>query len=290
MTTKALLLLLLSLALTSLAACQSTPSVSVGAPAQQTTTIQSFSDPRVGELTQELPVETTLFVFDIDNTLLESRAGQFLGSDQWYKWQKTLDDDSPGKVDCVLQLQGAAYYMAHLIATEEGASAAYVNSLQQSGYDVLALTARSPQFRSSTERELVANGFDFTRNVPAGHKGFPGTYTPNRTDLIMKPRAASYQQGVAMLAGQHKGAALTDLLGRIGASDKYQNIVFFDDDMKNTSAMNESLSRSGVMAVVFLYKAVDISLGQYDLEKTDASQAAMLAAFSIFGRRGGCDM
>lgn len=290
MTARSLHLSTLGIALASLSACQSTPSVPAREPTHQTITIQTYSDPRVGELTRKLAAETTLFVFDIDNTLLESPAGQFLGSDQWYRWQKTLEDDSPQKVECVLQLQGAAYYMAHLVATEEGASATYVNSLQQSGYDVMALTARSPQFRPSTMRELMANGFDFSKSLPAGHRGFPGTYKPKQTDLITSPREASYQQGVAMLAGQHKGAALADLLSRIGASDKYQDIVFFDDDDKNTQAMTESLTKSGSSAVVFLYRAVDTRLDQYSFQETGDGQAAMLKAFGMFQRRSGCDI
>ena len=290
MTIKARLVLFLSVVLTFLSACQSIPNVSAGSPAQQRLTIQTYSDPRVGELTRDLPAETTLFVFDIDNTLLESPAGQFFGSDQWYKWQKTLEVGSPRKVDCVLQLQGAAYYMAHLNATEEGASATYVSSLQQIGFDVLALTARSPQFRASTQRELAANRFDFTESPPAGHTGFPGTYTPDRSDLIEKPRAASYQQGVAMLAGQHKGAALLDLLGRLGTSKKYQHIVFFDDDEKNTDAMSEAITRFGLSGTIFLYKAVGIELDQYDLDKTNDDQAAMLKTFRAFNRRTGCDI
>ena len=290
MTPKARLALVLSVALAFFSACQSTPIVSTGASAQQPIEIQSYSDPRVGELTRDLPAETTLFVFDIDNTLLESPAHQFLGSDQWYKWQKTLGDDSSRKVDCILQLQGAAYYMAHLQATEEGASTIYVNSLQRSGFDVLALTARSPQFRPSTERELEANGFDFADSPPAGHPGFPGTYTPDRTDLIEKPRAASYQLGIAMLAGQHKGAALTDLLGRLGANKKYRHIVFFDDDEKNANAMGETFMAREFSGTIFLYKAVDTELDQYDLDRTNEDQAVILRAFRAFNRRAGCDI
>lgn len=281
---------MLCLVLVSFSACQSTPTTPTGPPAQELITIQSYLDPQVRALTRELPPDATLFVFDIDNTLLESPPGQFVGSDQWYKWQTNLDKESPRKVDCVLQFQGAAYYMAHLNATEDGASTKYVNSVQQGGFDVLALTARSPQFRASTERELEANGFDFAKSLPAGHSGFPGTYTPDATDLIEKPRAASYQQGIAMLAGQHKGAALTDLLSRLGAGGKYHYIVFFDDDEKNTNAMYESLARSGVSGTIFLYKAVDIGVDQYDLSVTEANQAAVLTAFGVFSRRTDCDI
>jgi len=290
MTNKPRLAFLLGIVLMCFSACESTPSSSSGVPAQQVLTIKSFSDPRVGDLTSALPIETTLFVFDIDNTLLESPSGQFLGSDQWYKWQKTLDDDSPRKVKCVLQLQGAAYYMAHLLATEGGKSATYVASLQDQGYDVMALTARSPQFRPSTERELAANGFDFTKSLPAEHDGISGTYTPDRTEIIEKPRDASYQKGVAMLAGQHKGAALQDLLGRLGAANTYEHIVFFDDDQKNTDAMTEVFASRGLSGTVFLYEAVDTELDQYDLDKTVENQAAMLEAFRVFDRRTGCDI
>lgn len=273
-----------------LGACQTSSYNIESNPSQTTRTIESFSDPTVSRLSEQLTVENTLFVFDIDNTLLQSPDGQFLGSDQWYKWQRSLTENSSRKVDCVLQLQGAAYYMAHLEPTESGLSADYVASLQSRGFDVIALTARSPQFRSATHRELASNGFDFERMSPNRHPGFPGTYKPRRSELIAKPRAASYQDGVAMLAGQHKGAALIDLLERVGAHEKYTNIVFFDDDVKNTNAMREAYSGVKFTVEIFLYKAVNTDISQYDLDRTMKGQRALQDAFASFSRRDGCDI
>ena len=273
-----------------LGACE-TPGHSVNpTPRPTTRTIETYSDPAVQRLSEELPVRRTLFVFDIDNTLLESPGGQFLGSDQWYKWQKTLSENSPKKVECVLQVQGAAYYMAHLEPTENGSSADYVRSLQSDGFDVMALTARSPQFRSATIRELANNGFDFNRARPARHPGFPGVYEPQQSKLTARPRSASYQDGVAMLAGQHKGAALIDLLERLGAHNKYTNIVFFDDDEKNTNAMSEAYLGRAVDVKIFLYKAVDTDLSQYDLNRATEGQRLLQDAFARFSRRAGCDV
>jgi len=44
------------------------------------------------------------------------------------------------------------------------------------------------------------------------------------------------------------------------------------------------------LAVVFLYKAVDTDIGQYDLVKTAWNQAVLLSAFQVFRRESECDI
>ena len=252
--------------------------------------IDSFGSGLVTDVVGSVRQGRALFVFDIDNTLLQSPAGQFVGSDQWYRWQGTLADSSHAHVACVLDVQGAALHMAHLVPSDSGHSVELVLQLQQSGFDVIALTARSPRFRAVTERELLRNGFDFAGTVPRGHAGFPGTYLPRRSEVIRNPRAASYQSGIAMLAGQHKGAALLDLLDRLQAGHDYDQVVFFDDDRDNATDMLEAFDGEATAAVVFHYTGVDTDLSRYDLEEAVRIQGLILDAFSAFQRAPGCDI
>jgi hypothetical protein len=252
--------------------------------------VSSFKDSDVLNAVKNMEDERVLYVFDIDNTTLTHPKGQFIGSDQWYHWQENLSDGDHKKVKCRLQMQGVAYYMAQLESTEMGFSALLIDQLQTSGKPVIALTARSPQFRYPTERELRRNGIDFSKSLPNGHPGLPSYYYPMVSVQTPKPRNASYQNGIAMLAGQHKGAMLVDLINRIGATDSFDYVVFFDDRIKNAAAMMDSFVADSRTALVFHYQAVDTDLSQYDLEKAIQGQEKIDSAFRVFQRSEGCDI
>ena len=128
--------------------------------------INSFSEPVVLRVVDQLKDKRVLFVFDIDNTLLVFPNTQFTGSDQWYKWQESLPVDSQQKVNCVFEMQTIAYRLQFLKGTEEGESAEFVRSLQESGKDVIALTARNHDLRAVTERELTRNGVSLHPKLP----------------------------------------------------------------------------------------------------------------------------
>ena len=63
-------------------------------PADVQLETRSFKSDEVRRVIEENKGKRTLYVFDIDNTLLQNRDGQFLGSAQWYDWQKGLPDDA----------------------------------------------------------------------------------------------------------------------------------------------------------------------------------------------------
>lgn len=248
--------------------------------------IASFKSPVVKEVVSTVDIDRTLFVFDIDNTLLQSPEGQFFGSAQWYDWQGELEDGSPAKVKCKLEVQGAAYYIGHLEPTEDGYSVQFVKQLQENGGDVIALTARSPQFRFGTERELKYAQLDFSQSTPLNSKGFPGTYFPKESSDLPSARNASFQNGIVMLAGQHKGAALIDILERIGAENEYDTIVFFDDDEENIEKMLTSFRKDSRSAIAFYYTAVDRSFDDDDVAKAVAAQEAIAKAYAQFVQPG----
>jgi hypothetical protein len=281
---------LMCFCLSAFVGCVAAVPISNGPTVDQIVVVKSYSDPGIGSTIDLFDPDATLFVFDVDNTLLESPTGQFLASDQWYKWQKGLADDDPAKVTCPLDIQGLGYSIAHLKATEGGESTNFVRRIQEIGFDAIAMTARSPQFRSSTERELIRNGFEFDKSLPGDNAGFAGTYIPRRSAHNNDPRVASYQNGIAMLAGQHKGDSLLDLLDRLDLATKYKTVVFFDDDEKNTNAVVETFSRDSRVAFVVQYNAVNISLNQYDINETVESQDLIEELYDRFLRQKGCDI
>lgn len=274
-------LLLLALA----AGCATTGLEPNPNPADVQLDTRSFKSDEVRQVIDKHRGKRTLYVFDIDNTLLENRDGQFLGSAQWYDWQKNLPDDADEKVRCLLDMQGIAYNMGHMDATEQGYAATLVRELQSYGLDAIALTARGPEFRYPTERELIDNGMDFSKSMPREFAGYPGSYRPAPSEAISKPRNASYQNGIAMLAGQHNGAALVDLLDRIGAGDSYDTIVFFDDDEKNIKNMMASFTQDDRTAIVFHYQAVDRRIDEDQIAEAVQTQRRLEQAYADFDRR-----
>lgn len=278
------------IAAASVTACVSTPDRTASAADDRLYTTGSYRSEIVTETVADLAGERALFVFDIDNTLLENPPGQFLGSAQWYSWQDELPDDDARKVGCLLDVQGVAYHMGQMVPTENGGVVPFVAGLQASGHDVIALTARGPEYRYATERELERATIDFSKSLPRDNAGFPGRYRPVESPSIQRPRDASYQNGIAMMAGQHKGAALVDLLARLGADGDYDVIVVFDDDEENTRDLIDSFTRDPRRAIVFHYTAVDASYDQDDIADAVRGQQEIAEAYSHFARDPGCDI
>ena len=93
-----------------------------------------------------------------------------------------------------------------------------------------------------------------------------------------------------MLAEQHKGAGLIDILRRIGAENSYDTVVFFDDSKENTDAMMDSFTKDHRRVIVFHYTAVNTDLEQYDLKKVIRVQDAIASAYAQFVQVPGCDI
>lgn len=250
--------------------------------------IESFSDPEVKNVVARLANERVLYVFDIDSTLLTFPTEQFVGSDHWYQWQSELPDESPQKIRCVFEMQAIAYLLQPMVPTDDGFSKEFVRALQDDGHDVIALTARGHDVRHATERELARNGLDFSQSTPAGHPGLPSAYIPSKSPEVPSPRFASFQNGVGMVAGQHKGAMLGDLLTRLGADDLYDYIVFFDDGEKNVKGMTNWFTGHRVSTLTFHFQGDAAKFSGHDLDDTDGETQALLGVFEAFGSAERC--
>lgn len=258
--------------------------------------IQSYTDERIDDtlyrFRQTYAPDEILFVFDVDNTLLTSPEGQFFGSDEWYDWQKHLADDDKAKVTCRLDIQGIAYNMAHLETTEDDALK-LTQKLQQQEIDTLVLTARGTAYRYPTERELTAAGFDFKANQPEAsreYNGISGNYQPEAGSFIAAPRDASYQNGIMMVSGQHKGAMLRDMLLKIDAVEQYKAIAFFDDKQKNITNMMDAFIGQPVDLVAFHYQGVDTHASHSEKQTAKALGQQLELFYQAFKRRPGCDI
>lgn len=241
--------------LLALVACVSTPP-----PAElRLLESDSLSDlaQTASELGQQLGAEHVWVVLDLDNTLLAMNTE--LGADQWYDWQKKLQDADPCDPRVVtdrLAVQGALYHLGAMHPTESGLPE-LVRNLQDQGHPVMVLTARGSDFRLPTFRELRRNGLDFDVNTP--NTQLAPTVIPGASRPVL------YEDGVAMLAGQHKGRMLVSLLDYLGAPRPHA-VVFADDKAYNVQAVAEGLQEAGIGGVLYRYGAEDDRIAAFDGE------------------------
>lgn len=222
-----------------------------------------------------LPAATTLVVFDIDDTLLESI--NFVGSDAWYRWQTWSAGKPPvyspsgGRIEiaadqkftCLYEALSTLYGYGVYQPTEESVPA--IVSKAAATYDLILLTSRSPYYRGATERELQ-------RSIYAG---LPDEQLlEDQTAVyafVLGGRQVSYQNGIVMSTGAPKGEVLEQVLNEINVRNKtdkkYDNIVFVDDGHKNIVDMLKVWNdKEGVDLHAFFYTRVNKCISDQDIE------------------------
>lgn len=228
----------------------------------------------VAEYVDKYGADNTLLVIDIDNTLLAMNDP--LGSDQWFEWQEYLlehESDSPYLVAPtfakLLDAQGLLFTVGRMRPPQPDLPA-LVDGVQSLGVPTLVLTSRGDDFRVATERELENNGYDLAKSV-IETKGFPGgRFPPYELDRIeeagltpeearlyrlREPREVSFENGVFMGAGQHKGAMLIAVLHR--ALNQPSAVVFVDDHGRHVHRVYDALVRRGIEVTTFHYHRED---------------------------------
>lgn len=224
--------------------------------------------------------EHVLFVADIDNTVLA--MDQELGSDAWFEWQSYLlaqEPDSPHLVadnfDALLEAQGLLFTLGHMHPPQPEIPS-LIRRVQESGVHTLLLTSRGPAFRPQTARELKRNGYDFARTaLPT--EGVPDDlffpYDPQAPEQVGLPRAyaqacglrdpkpISYDDGLLMTSGQHKGAMLRIMLHQADAD--IDAVVYVDDHGRHVGRIHDALSNLGMPGTVFHYQHEDVRVDRF---------------------------
>lgn len=223
--------------------------------------------------------ENVLFVVDIDNTLLTTNND--LGGDAWFRWcEKTMLNpghgerkwriaDSGKQYGHLLMLQGWLYASISMQAPEAKAPAV-VRRCQDLGVTVIVSTSRGLEYRASTHRELKRSGYDFRRTAIQAprclahpHKPWmPGSYpsygiSPEEAETwgLKSARPITYEAGIMMGAGQHKGALLRSLLHR--SDSRFKAVIFLDDGEKNVGNVLAAFKGNVAEVHVRRYTAVD---------------------------------
>lgn len=244
------LLFVLSLTCTSCVLAQQTT------PSQQITRSERFAD--AAALFKASQVNT-LYVFDIDDTLLTSDT--FFGSDHWYEWQKSLSKADLNYVPCKFDVIAINFELGAMHATEPEALA-LVNSIK---HDKLFLTARNPGYRSATERELKRASYQLPGMLHDNPDGLSFRLNDSEQN---RSAEVSYQNGIYMVNGLGKGEALMELLSRLKL--QYDKVVLVDDGRKNIDSMAAATSKRGIAYHGFHY----LQIGKAVPPQLELQQAA----------------
>jgi FMN phosphatase YigB (HAD superfamily) len=222
-------------------------------------------------LTNEKDKESTLVIFDIDDTLLE--AVNFVGSDKWYAWQRGKEvyghNGELIKVKeeqvyaCMFSILGTLFDLGTSKLTQPD-SAKIVTDLKD--YNLMLLTARTYSFRRATERELNINGIDFSNNhlVEANKTLDFSLNDGKRTDRV------TYFRGLVMSSGLDKGKVLRQVLSRIGKS--YKSIYFVDDSRRNINNMVNEWKNDDSRFSIYHYTKVDKTVSVEEIAESDQAK------------------
>ena len=195
----------------------------------------------------------TLIVFDIDNTVLAMKKS--LGSDQWFNW-KARDLKAQNKeINNLLDWQKTLFDLSQMRLTEWDLP--FVIDELQNEYKVIALTSRSPKSRVATQRELSRHLIDFERSSIG--QAFRGSFIP-----LGQTRKASYENGIMMTSGMHKGEMLIYLVKEIYNGEfPFSQVIFIDDHLKNTRRVFDSLKQLGIQIASLRYAKEDLRVKQF---------------------------
>ncbi|MCP3674081.1 MAG: DUF2608 domain-containing protein [Gammaproteobacteria bacterium] len=215
--------------------------------------------------------ESTLIIFDIDDTLLENN--NFVGSGKWYHWQRGRESfDSKGnlvsiddkdKFMCMFGTLGTLFELATTKLSQDDA-AQIVNQLKS--YDSMILTARTYGFRSATERELRNHGIDLKDK----HLMAEGTGLEFILDENAPTAKITYKNGIVMSSGRNKGLVLRAILSKV--NKRYKYIYFIDDSRSNVEFMANEWSDDPTEVNIFHYTKVDKTISKEEVKQSIAAK------------------
>lgn len=174
------------------------------------------------KLLQDISFDSAV-LFDLDNTVMQSQLE--LGSDQWFVHLCIQVGQKISENEKAIALAIVLYHeVQKIVRTQavEETTIKIINTLQDIGIPVIAITARDECLQAATRRQLTDIDIDFdTLNIPKLELKLPGNQA-----------AANpiYERGIIYCAGQDKGRCFKAFLD--ATQLKWQHIVMADDKGK----------------------------------------------------------
>lgn len=189
--------------------------------------------------------EETLFIFDIDNTIMEPT--QTLGSDQWFyhrKDQYLKKGYSPQEaLESALAEWMSVQNLTRVKLVEEKI-AAIIASLQHEKKGLIGLTTRGLGLATRTIEQLHSLKVDLSLAAPI-----------SKEFLLKEPRGVLYRKGILFTAGAHKGKALATFLAEMEELPK--KILFINDKRSHIAEVEEACLALNIPFVGLRYGYLD---------------------------------
>lgn len=204
--------------------------------------IETLSDISVSQPQQ------TLFLFDIDDTLIDSN--HMLGTKAWRRYIR----EATKKIDDTQNWHDVfSYFLAkeYPYSTVETQTGEYVKKLQENGYAVCGLTTRERSIWYNMHVEgvdkLTVNQLH-SINIDLNNKSLENSYPELSMDF-------EYYEGVFFANEESKGAYLTKLLKT--AHQLPKKIIFIDDKRDQVESVAKALAELGIEHECFFYPLTD---------------------------------
>lgn len=200
----------------------------------------------------------TLFVFDLDNTLIET--AQHLGSDQWFTHRIKHYVDKGHSIEEALHI-----VVPHWLAVQNKTDMRHVDpmipellkQMRQSHVSMIALTKRPPELAARTLEQLKPLHIDFTKTSDVlGPISFPELHD------------SLYRNGIIFVAPQEeKGPVLSAFLKKLKNQPK--RIVLIDDKMNHIQNVALAVEPLKIPFIGIRYGGADEKVKTFDPKIAD---------------------
>lgn len=218
----------------------------------------------IASMSEIVPALTTstLLVFDLDNTLIEPVGN--IGSDQWWYYMVKAIARDEGIPEEKAEEKAAPVWTRTLAKVKvkpvEALTPKLIAGQRARGLGVMALTARGPEDRAATERQLEDIGVDLTAAAPYAKE-------------LTTPNKGLFARGVFFVGeGPNKGEELVKFLETIGL--KPRHVVFVDDKPKHAKSVDAALTAAKIPSVSFRYGAADAKVAAFNRIMGEAKSRA----------------
>jgi hypothetical protein len=242
----------------------------------------------IAEAVNAYGASRVLLALDIDNTTMETPKD--IGSEHWFLWQAKLIDEGrfgdgavAKTVKDLLTIQSFIIGQSKMSAVEARIPID-LQKFGKQGVKMMALTSRDMNVHDATERELARNGFPYANYAPGPKDGYPGTFKPydlshleasglSESDVsefkLKEPSDVSYERGVFLTVGQHKGIMLRTILAK--THQNFDAIIFIDDRLKHSEGMQAAFTDHPATVTTIQYTHTAKKIQKF--EASDKAQA-----------------
>ena len=209
----------------------------------------------------------SVLLLDLDNTVMESQLE--LGSDQWFVQlcvhATTELTPSQNPIPLVIALYHEIQKMARAQAVED-VVVKIINTMQDIGIPVIAITARDHCLNRATTRQLGDIGIHLFNSDASNRELLI-------TEIGKPPMRACYENGIIFCGGKDKGQCFKAFLNDTGM--KLNHVVMVDDKLKHLEHVKDVATGSNIRFDGIRYGYLDAKVAAFDINKANKQLAAV---------------